>query len=296
MKVNSEQSFMDGILHYESETQLVRAKGEHLTFTDYTHLKIYNENYIVSPSAYHSINNQMQINGNGFTELSDFTKASLYNEILSNERLQNKSFLIIIVSGQVKAMMVDSKDKRSFSYIETSEVISVIKKEFDKIGIPLLFEDGIFDDYYAVATYRLRKPYYPGYSFYFMLVKSNTGYSSLKITPIVERGRLSMQFKKDELTFEHKGDMLEKVIGIAGTVDAAFRRITKRIKEASDEKPENIYAFCLKKGINKRTAKYIYNHFQGETVLELAEFLENIDFSGPHGESKELIIGNLLST
>lgn len=295
MQTRTEQSFYEGLIHYEKETRYVRIPGKDLFFNDYTHLKVYNEALVISPSAYHSINNQMQISGNGFSWLSENTKTIIYNECLASPRLSEKEFLVIITSDEVKALMISSNDKRSFSPIENSIVLDMIRKGFDDRDILLEFTDGVFDDYFMVANYKLRKTYYPGYQFSISIIKSNTGYSSLKIIPVIEKGRLAMQMKIDELSFEHKGDIREKVEEVPYLIDQSFERIVKRVNSKIADKISDVYEFCLRKGINIRTAKYIKNHFKGETMEDLLSFLEDIDFTGPHGESKEVIIGNLLS-
>lgn len=295
MEIRTEQSFYEGLINYEKDTRFVKISGNDLLFNDYTHLKVFNETLVISPSAYHSINNQMQISGNGFSWLSGETKTIIYNECLASPRLSEKEFLVIITNDEIKALMISSDDKRSFSPIESSLVLKIIRNGFENRNIPLEFRDGVFDDYYMVANYKLCKTYYPGYQFSITVVKSSTGYSSLKIIPIIERGRLSMQMKDDELSYEHKGDIREKVEEIPYLIDASFERIVKRANIKIEEEISDVYAFCVKKGINIRTAKYIKNHFKGETIQDLLTFLEDIEFTGPHGESKEVILGNFLS-
>lgn len=294
--MNREDAFLDSIINYEKETRLIKIRGEDIVFPDYTHLKIHQDIFTVSPSAYLSINNHIQVNGQGFSELSEYTKTNLYNEVLKNPRLSQKEFLIILTQESVKAVMsYSSSDKRSYTYIRTSEVLQNIKSGFENIGIGLEFLDGVFDDYYMVATYRLRKAYYVGYSFLITIIKSNSGYSSLKVLPVIEKGRLSAHMKEDELSFEHKGDVMEKIKTIPDTINKTFNRIAKRLEDGPDDSIEDVVEFCRANGLNIRTAKYIQKHFKGNTLMELLDFLENIDFTGPKGEPKEVIIGNLLA-
>lgn len=295
MQITNETAFLEGILNYEKDTSFVVIKGADLSFPDYTHMKIFNELKTVSPSAYHSINNQIQVSGVGFTDLSELTKTEIYNEVLKSERLIDKEFLLILVNDQVKAMMVHAQDKRSYSYIETSKVLDILVHEFEELGLPLVFRDGVLDDYYTVAHYKVNHFYHRSYSFSFLMVKSNTGYSSLKITPVISKGDFTVHLKLDEISLEHKGDMVEKISGSAKKLHSIFLRITKRLDELQDEPLGDVFEFCRNKGINIRTAKFIKKNFKGDTLQELLDFLENIDFSGPHGEPKEVMLGNLLN-
>lgn len=290
----NEYSFYKGIQNYEKETSLVKAKGKNISFINYSNIEVFGQYHVISPCAYLSINNQIQVKGVGFSDLSEELTTHIYNEGFQSDRLRNKDFLLIFVQGLLKAIMVSGEvDGRGYSYYKTSKIIDTLIKDAKKRRISLHFEDGIFDDYYTVITYQIKKTYYPGYTFYVTLADSITGYSSIRFIPSIERGRLRVELKDDTISIEHKGDIEHKLESVMKEIDNSFMRITKRFVEDLDKPIESIEKLCRDLGLNKRKASYVLHNFKGETLDDFLDFIKDIDFVGPSGQPKEVLLGQL---
>lgn len=294
-----ESLFLKKLIEKENSTQLLEIRFKDISFVNIDKIEIFKRRYKVCKCAYLSINNQIKVKGRGFEDLTDDLKIKIYNQVLQSDRLKNKLANAIIIEDEVKAIMVGGDDERSFQYIKTSSIIHTIKTYLTNNGYGYDFLTGTEDDYVSIVRYKINGIYHHKYNAAVDIITSISGHSSIKLVPIIYSRDSEMELTKDAIIIEHKGFPINRVKDNLPYLIDCFSLYFSKFKTFEDDVFENkdsvIEDICFNAGLNKRTRNFILNNFNGITIKDFLNFLQEIEFRGSKGEDKEVILGRILN-
>ena len=295
--MDTELSFLNKIKEKEENTRHLETEFSNILFLTKDKIQIFNKTYSIASSAYLSINNQIKVKGAGFSELSDILITKIYNEVLQKDRLKNKKAKIFFIDDSIKSIMVGGTDKRAFKYTKATTIISKAKEQLDRNNCKYEFLMGNDDDYFTIARYKITNMFNLKYNVAIEISTSISGYSSIKVTPILYNESSEIILDESGLTIEHKGDTLSKI-------QERMRKVLEDINKyltnmdninKSQLTKTKIDSICRNSGLGLNARKYILRHFKEGSVEEFVSFMQELDFSGTHGERKEIILGRIFA-
>lgn len=265
--MNSIDSFMNELKEIDDQTELITSKFKDLYFENMGTLVVNNKKYEISNCAYLTINNQIKIKGAGVREIPNDLLTKVYNVIMKEDRLKDVKANIIITNNAIKGLMIKSEDERSYRYISSYRVLSIIEAEAQKNDMPIELISGTQDDCITVVDYKLNNYINDKYSLGISVKNSTNGYSSIYlILNIVYKNKVFNTTIKEVM--EHKGDIEGKIKKGLRNIFSQIRNmdINKKMKEPITDK----YIESL--GYNKYQLKYIARHFKGTTIGDFMDF------------------------
>lgn len=294
--MNNEKDFLEYLSDKDKKTNFIIVPFKDIYFEKFNQIRVNSKSYPLSSCAYLSINNQSKVKGQGVHDLSQELMRQIYNQTFSSERLKNKLAKIVLIENNVKSIMAGSEDGRGYKYTDFTEIINTFKSYCLNNEINCFFEYGIDDDYYCIARYMLEDLVYNNCKIGIDLTTSISGYSSIKMTPILIRNDSEIHLTEDELSYENKGNPLtrinENIYKLFDRIDYYVNNVDLLMETEISENILNNIMNSIGLGINEK--KYISRNFNGTTLNDFLNYMIGLDFKNNKCDDKEDLLGKIL--
>ena len=275
MEEDNEEIFLSKIIEKEKNTEIIEVNFSDILFKNIEKVNIFNKDYYLSPCSFLSLNNQSKINGIGLKDLNSDLLTQIYNQTFHSYRLRDKKAKIITYDKSIKAIMIGGDDERAFRYVKISSIVEEIKDYCQNNDIKIEFIMGVEDDYLTIIRYEITNRAAIGnnvsYKMAFDIITSISGYSSIKIVPILHNKKTEIELSNSQISFEHKGNPLSK---LKNKLEDFFNSFTLSVSSINKLKEKEISSIDISKlcrtlNLGIKLQKFISRDFKGETLYDL---------------------------